>query len=196
MEEELNYALKLLGISRQELKTKMLFDHVSNDDSNDECLMSYTCIYTDGACPNNGFSAKHASIGIYFGDNDKRNISSIINMNNPTNNKAELFAILIALENSSGPVEICSDSKYAISCITKWSDKWEKDNWKTANGHPVKNKEIIMNIKEKMKNRHVLFRYVSNFDHKIPKNKTNRDHWGNYMADKLANEALQNATSL
>lgn len=187
LNDELNYALKLLGISHQQLKTKMLMET-----SNDE----YTRIYTDGACPNNGFGANKASIGIFFGDNDKRNVSSLINMKNPTNNKAELFAILIALENSSGPIEICSDSQYAISCITKWSKKWEKDNWKTANGHPVKNKEIIIDIKEKIKNRSVIFRHVSNFDHKIPKNKTNKDHWGNYMADKLANEALEQFTSL
>ena len=193
MEQEYNYALKLLGMTRQELSTKMMLANTSNDDSGDECIQpSYQRIYTDGACPDNGFNAKYASIGIFFGDNDPRNVSSLFNMENPTNNRAELVAILVALENSSGFVEICSDSKYSIQCITQWSPKWEKNDWKTANGKPVKNKEIITQINKILQEREgqVKFRHVSNFDHKIPKNKTNKDHYGNYMADKLANDAL------
>lgn len=198
MENELFFALKLLGLSLEELRTKMILNNSdgsshSNSNSDDECILStkYKTIYTDGACPDNG-SGNRASIGVFFGDNDSRNISSKILIANPTNNRAELFAILMALENSVGPVEICSDSQYAIACVTKWIKNWKKNNWKTSTGKPVKNKEIIIQIDEKMKNRLVSFRHVSNFDHKKPTNKTNRDHWGNYMADKLANEALTN----
>ncbi len=187
MDKELDYALKLLGITLSELRTKM---YLTMEETNLEINKKYITIYTDGACPNNGNGAKKASIGIFFGDNDSRNISSLLNISNPTNNRAELYAILIALENSTGSVEICSDSQYGISCLTKWMNIWEKNNWKTANGKPVKNKEILVDIKEKMKNRNIIFRHVSNFDHKIPKNKTNKDHYGNYMADKLANDAL------
>ena len=189
---ELKYALKLLNMTYQDLKTRMLLlDNSDFQDDNDECIMpNIQTIYTDGACPSNGFGGKQASIGVFFGDGDKRNISSLFNMNNPTNNRAELFAILIALENSIGPVEICSDSQYSINCVTKWIHKWAANNWKTATGKPVKNKELIVNISNQLKNRKVIFRHVSNFDHKIPKNKTNKDHYGNYMADKLANDAL------
>lgn len=185
MEKELQYALKLLNMTLSELQTKMYLT------INEEIeLPQYTTIYTDGACPNNGNKATKASIGIFFGDNDSRNISSLLNISNPSNNRAELYAILVALENSSGSVELCSDSQYAISCLTKWIKNWQKNNWKTTTGKPVKNKEILIDIYEKMKNRNVRFRHVSNFNHKIPKNKTNKDHYGNYMADKLANDAL------
>lgn len=194
MERELKFALQLLGMSLSELRTKMIFQNLAEDHEtdDDECIqqIALTRIYTDGACPRNGFGAKQASIGIFFGDGDSRNISSLFNMENPTNNRAELFAILIALENSEGPVEICSDSKYSINCVTLWMEKWERNDWKTAGGKPVKNKELILDIKKRMENRHVKFRYVSNFDHKKPRDKTNKDHYGNYMADKLANDAL------
>lgn len=191
MEKELTFALKLLGLTRAELRTKMNFSiENKTNEINEINEIKYTTIYTDGACPNNGNGAKEASIGIFFGDNDSRNISSLFNMSNPTNNRAELYAILVALESSIGTVEICSDSQYAISCLTKWVNKWEKNDWKTASGKPVKNKEILIDIKERMKNRNIIFRHVSNFNHKIPKDKANKDHYGNYMADKLANDAL------
>ncbi len=182
MQTELDYALKLLGMTLSDLRIKMFKEY--NQDKN------IKTIYTDGACPNNGQKAVKASIGIFFGDNDSRNISSLLNISNPTNNRAELYAILVALENSTGSVEICSDSQYAISCLTKWIQNWQKNNWTTKNGKPVKNKEMLIDIYEKMKNRNIQFRHVSNFNHQIPKNKTNKDHYGNYMADKLANNAL------
>ena len=193
MEKEYNFALKLLKITREELQFKMILQHDDNE-SNDECIgQDKECIYTDGACPNNGRGANHAGIGVFFGDNDPRNISSLFMLDNPTNNRAELAAILMALENSSKDnIEICSDSQYSISCITKWMSKWKSNGWKTANGKPVKNKDLIVNIdKELSKKRFISFRYVPNNDHKIPKDKRNKDHYGNYMADKLANEGIQ-----
>lgn len=184
MTEELKYALKLLGMSLEELRVKMILD-IDIEKNN----LNTTTIYTDGACPDNG-NAKEASIGIFYGDNDDRNISSKMTLDNPTNNRAELFAILIALENSSGSLEICSDSQYAISCLTKWMKKWKQNNWKTANGFPVKNKDILCEIDKHLEKRSITFRHVSNYDHKKPKDKRNKDHYGNYMADKLANDAL------
>ena len=50
-------------------------------------------IYTDGACSNNGKKNAKAGIGIYFGENDDRNISERIS-GKQTNNCAELRAIL------------------------------------------------------------------------------------------------------
>lgn len=166
--------------------------NITNITSDDECINNYTIIYTDGACPNNGKGSKNIGIGIFFGDNDLRNISSKINTNNATNNRAELFAILYALENSTDNVEIRTDSQYSISCLTKWIKNWKKNNWKTANGTPVKNKELLIDIEKQMENRDIIFKHVSNNNHQKPSNKKDKDHYGNYMADKLANNALEN----
>ena len=56
-------------------------------------------VFTDGACPNNGDINARAGIGIFFGDKDKRNVSSEIAINSDdkhTINKAKLVAVLIA----------------------------------------------------------------------------------------------------
>ena len=193
MERELTFALKLLRLSREELRLKMLLHNPNTSEENDECIATRgQVIYTDGACPNNGCGAKHAGMGVFFGDGDNRNISAKLMLPNPTNNRAELMAILLALEAcNSTHIEICTDSQYSISALTKWIVNWKKNNWKTASGTPVKNKEILTRLdKELSKNRIVEFRHVSNNNHKKPKNKKNKDHYGNYMADKLANEAL------
>jgi len=60
-------------------------------------------IYTDGACKNNGSKSKNvvAGVGVHFSENNKvtmNDISSRLSIQNPTNNKAELTAILFALQ--------------------------------------------------------------------------------------------------
>ena len=54
-------------------------------------------VYTDGACSNNGRSNAMAGIGIYFGNNDPRNVSKRIE-GKQTNNTAELLAIIDTYE--------------------------------------------------------------------------------------------------
>lgn len=68
----------------------------------------------------------------------------------PTNQRAELTAIGIALkivfqrekELTGTPwfdVEIYSDSRYAIGCMTEWREKWKANGWRNADGAPVGN---------------------------------------------------------
>ena len=58
-----------------------------------------------------------------------------------TNNRMELLALIIALENlksKSYPIEVYSDSKYVIDSITK---RWV-DNWKLKQFKGKKNKDL------------------------------------------------------
>lgn len=41
-------------------------------------------------------------------------------------------------------LNIHTDSEFLINSITKWVKKWKKNNWLTANGEPVKNKEQLI----------------------------------------------------
>ena len=50
-------------------------------------------VYTDGSCYNNGKKNAVSGIGIFFGPNDKRNVSKTIE-GKQTNNTAELTAII------------------------------------------------------------------------------------------------------
>ena len=107
-------------------------------------------IYTDGACKNNGSKKAKAGIGVYF---SKRNdfkindISQKLLCEKPTNNKAELTAILEALKKCyeykiKENIIIYTDSDYCIKCITCWYPEWIKQ----PNINKKKNIDILNEI--------------------------------------------------
>ncbi|KAH9957145.1 ribonuclease H-like domain-containing protein [Russula dissimulans] len=103
-------------------------------------------VYTDGACSGNGQSGSIAGIGVWWGPNDARNFSERC-PGRQTNNRAELIAIIRALETTpinSVPLVIKSDSEYAIKCFTDWLPTWRRSNFITSQGTPVKNVKLIM----------------------------------------------------
>lgn len=68
-----------------------------------------------------------------------------------TNQRAELYAIVRALMYletlpSLFNAEIRSDSQYSIKSITEWSENWIQNNWRTAAGGAVENRDLIENI--------------------------------------------------
>ncbi|KAG8979847.1 hypothetical protein FRB90_007877, partial [Tulasnella sp. 427] len=72
--------------------------------------------YTDGACRGNGAAGAVAGVGVWYGDNDPRNVSERC-PGAQTNNRAELIAIIRCLEMDLEPTQqllIKSDSKYAM----------------------------------------------------------------------------------
>ncbi|KAH8991281.1 ribonuclease H-like domain-containing protein [Lactarius akahatsu] len=104
-------------------------------------------VYTDGACSRNGQAGSVAGVGVWWGPNDPRNISERCPGSPQTNNRAELIAIIRALQTaptSPIPLVIKTDSKYAMKCIDKWLPLWRKNNFRTSEGRPVKNSELIM----------------------------------------------------
>ena len=90
-------------------------------------------VYTDGSCSSNGYKNASAGIGIYFGENDIRNVSRKID-GKQTNNVAELIAIyevydIIKEDIKKGKkIVIVSDSEYSIRCLTSYGDKCHKDD--------------------------------------------------------------------
>ena len=62
-----------------------------------------------------------------------------------TNNKMEMRAVIEALrfiKDAPGEVAILTDSTYVIQGITKWIWGWLRNDWMTASGSPVTNKEL------------------------------------------------------
>ena len=93
--------------------------------------------YTDGACINNGEESAAAGLGVWYGDDDPRNISLRVPIPLQTNQTGELMAILMAVTHHppNGDLHIMSDSRYAIDGLTKNNRKWERRNWMdTAHG--------------------------------------------------------------
>ncbi|CDJ37288.1 ribonuclease H, putative [Eimeria tenella] len=119
-------------------------------------------IYADGACPSNGRVDARAGIGVFFGTDDRRNLSMPLVVGPQTNQRAELASILAALlrfvdydddsakQQPSGRSEVrlvvISDSSYAVNCLGPWAARWCRNGWKSTSGKPVKNADLIQAI--------------------------------------------------
>lgn len=148
-------------------------------------------IYIDGASSNNqNENKRRGGIGVFFGDNDLRNVSIEIK-DNPTNQRMELCACIKALEiinDNNQKLNIYTDSKYVINCITLWYDNWAKNNWKTSKGLDIKNLDLIKKLYNLVKSKDVNFFHIKSHQ-KLPVN--NYKHWyGNKMADFLATSSI------
>jgi len=86
------------------------------------------------------------------------------------------MAVIRALEVSSGPVNIITDSMYTINCINTWISGWKKNNWKSSTGEPVKNQDLIKKLDTMCQDRKVNFAWC----------KGHSNSPGNDEADKLA----------
>lgn len=103
--------------------------------------MKKVTIYTDGACSGNPGPGGWGAVLICEGT--QKEISGATP--NTTNNIMEITAVLEALKllKFECEVEIYSDSAYVVNCFNQgWIYNWQKNNWKTANKEPVKNKEL------------------------------------------------------
>ena len=151
-------------------------------------------IYTDGACTNNGKLNARCSIGVYFSDKNTvklKDISKVLQVEKSSNNVAELTAIYEALKIYQKselflPLQIYSDSKYSINCITKWYPSWVlKDCVQSKENHKLI-KDIYDKYSEMKKNHDIHLQYIKahtgfNDEHSI----------GNSIADRLATDALK-----
>ncbi|OAA67838.1 ribonuclease [Niveomyces insectorum RCEF 264] len=145
-------------------------------------------IYTDGSSLGNGQSGASAGIGVFFGHGDKRNISERLKGEVQTNQRAELTAILRALQvvPVSQPVRIFSDSTYAISCVNDWYKSWSNNGWRTRGGDSVMNQDLIKAVRSFIDMRDkagamTMFRWV----------KGHSSDSGNVAADMLANQGAR-----
>jgi ribonuclease HI len=160
--------------------------------------MKEVIIFTDGATPNNQNKGKRkGGVGVFFGDDDKRNISYGLvesEYQKVTNQVCELLACIRGLEKiiSSEKVIgkqiiIYTDSMYIVNTIANWASGWEKNGWKRDTG-PISNLELVKKLFYYSINFGVIFRHV-NAHQAEPEDKTS-DEWklwhGNDMADKLA----------
>ena len=148
-------------------------------------------IFTDGACSNNGKNNAKAGIGVYYGENDIRNVSERID-GCQTNNMAELRAIIKVFDDyeyGNKKVTIYSDSKIAIGWCTTCGEKYEKSNWDCKK----LNQMGIDKIKYIKEGYNIIKKYPGIKLEHVKAHTTNNDiiSIGNRMADKLATESLK-----
>ncbi|KAK3381768.1 ribonuclease H-like domain-containing protein [Podospora didyma] len=142
----------------------------------------FLIIYTDGSSLNNGKRNAVAGVGVYFGEGDPRNISEPLVGNPQTNQRAELTAILRALQvvDTAQSIEIRTDSDYSRKCVTEWYRKWERNGWRTG-GKEVKNQDLVKAIRELIEERENEGAVT-----KIQWVKAHAEDLGNIAADALA----------
>jgi ribonuclease HI len=166
--------------------------------------MKSIIIFTDGAVPNNQSKIiKRGGVGVFFGDNDPRNISFTIKetpSTKVTNIVCETLACIMAIETlistqkiKNSNIIIKTDSMYIVNSMILWTKKWEKSDWIKADGKPVQNLELIKKLYYLSKNMDVKYIHVK-AHRKAPSLDSDEynDYYGNYMADKLASIAAAN----
>ena len=103
--------------------------------------------YTDGACSGNPGEGGWAFVEVVPCDKGiKTNVVSG-NKKETTNNEMELTAVfkalVKALKDGKTEVTIYCDSAYVVNAIVKgWLLNWYKNDWKTKEDKPIKNKHI------------------------------------------------------
>ncbi|KAF2640556.1 hypothetical protein P280DRAFT_469309 [Massarina eburnea CBS 473.64] len=144
-------------------------------------------IWTDGAAKGNGRVGAFAGFGVWFGPEDEsRNVSEpLLAEGKQTNQRAELFAINRAVD--IAPIDrsalIYTDSYYSIKCLTEWFQKWERNEWKSASGKAVENRDIIEPTLTRIREREKAGAYT-----KFQWIKGHGTDEGNVGADRLASE--------
>jgi ribonuclease HI len=160
---------------------------IVSDESDDDGFVPDFYIYTDGACINNGKPDAMAGIGIYFGEDDPRNISQALHHDEKqTNNVAELTALKTALDLTAADerhIMIVSDSQYAISCATSYGAKCAMENW----SRDIPNRELVKQVYELYRTRRHKVRLMHIMAHTGAEDVHSL---GNAAADKLANTAV------
>ena len=143
-------------------------------------------IYTDGACRNNGSKKARAGIGVHFSTKNTISFDDISELftDNPTNQRAELKAILEAVrvvKELSHNIIIYTDSEYSINCVERWFATWVSNNKLDKK----KNIDLIKPIYQYYRALRITFKHVRSHtglqdEHSL----------GNEEADRLANVAL------
>ena len=78
-------------------------------------------------------------------------------------------------------VRINTDSKYLVGSATEWIPAWEKNDWKTAENKPVKNRTEFEKLKKALEPIEVIWNHV--LDH--------RGVEGNEATDQLARNGIE-----
>ena len=128
---------------------------IAATDASSNDVADYNIIYTDGACPGNGTASAKAGYGVFWPKRPELSAYGFLpNSSGQTNQRAELTAVLVAVDqlidnHIDGPVEIRTDSDYAVRGLTSWYRRWESLGWKVE----VKNIDLFRLIIQTCRNR-------------------------------------------
>ncbi|CCJ29657.1 unnamed protein product [Pneumocystis jirovecii] len=113
-----------------------------------------------------------------------KNISECVIGLKQTNQRAEIMAVIRAIESVSNyeNILINTDSKYTVNALTVWYKKWENNNWKRIDGKSVKNIDLLKKALKLIKERNGYTKLKHVVGHK--------GIHGNEQANYLANMSI------
>ena len=164
-------------------------------------------VFTDGSSFNNSRKATKnlaGGIGVFWKKDDIKNLSEPFYIKPITNNRAEIYAVIKAIEiysvsydqSCKGNIilKINTDSMLLINTMTKWLKGWKAKGWKKSDGKTPLNLDLLCHLD------HLISKYKNCFTvqfnhvkaHKSePKDKKSQKYflwYGNNQADYLARE--------
>ncbi len=139
----------------------------------------FITLYTDGAYSEKKEICSYVSLfksvkGLYsvkFGIKNLQNSSLI-----------EMIAVIEGLKvlKDETKVRIVTDSRYVIKGLTEWIYNWKLNNWHTAQGEKVKNRECWLEYSDLTSGKYIEFEWV----------KGHSEHFENTICDRYASELL------
>jgi ribonuclease HI len=138
-------------------------------------------IYSDGACKGNPGTGGWGALLVT--DGHRKEICG--GEANTTNNRMEMTAVIRALESLKRPstVEVHTDSQYVQKGISEWMPGWKRRNWHTADGKPVKNQDLWLQLDALSQLHRIEWKWV----------RGHAGHPENERADALANQGVLQA---
>ncbi|KAE8989741.1 hypothetical protein PR001_g21688 [Phytophthora rubi] len=150
--------------------------------------------FCDGSALRNGRADCTAAYAALFPHNQAWNEVEVLRDTYATSNRAEYSAALAVMKRAavvdpgrSRPVIIFTDSELLVNTMENFINKWLRNGWTTANGGPVKNRDLLEDILHVATGRVMMFRHV--------RAHTGRQEWEyswNDKADCMAREAARN----
>jgi len=148
----------------------------------------FTIVHTDGQKVDS-----KAGWGIWWNDGHSENKSGSVvggcHSDFTPKIQAALFAIYQAQKLNIKKLNVHTDCDWLINCMKEnWIDKWKKNNWRTADKKPVKNKEDVQQLENIM--------HESGIDVKWTRvTKDMKMSKGHVEAQRLAKEGAKNEQS-
>lgn len=139
-------------------------------------------IYTDGACKGNPGAGGWGAL-LVAGTHRKEICGG---ETQTTNNRMEMMAVIRALEALKRPsrVQVHTDSQYVQKGVSEWMAGWKKRNWRTADGKPVKNQDLWLQLDALSRVHEIEWYWV----------RGHAGHPENERADELANQGVLQAS--
>ncbi|RVU34330.1 ribonuclease HI [Rheinheimera riviphila] len=142
-------------------------------------------IFTDGSCLGNPGPGGYGVVLKY--NQHLKELAGGFKLT--TNNRMELMAAIIGLESlkEDCSVVLTTDSQYVRLGITQWLKNWKRNNWRTSQKEPVKNKDLWQRLDAASSRHHIDWQWV----------KGHAGHPENERCDELARvAATEQATDI